>query len=38
MEVAGFWRGETLKNPLEKLVTPFEAERIDCKRVAREQA
>jgi hypothetical protein len=30
MEVAGFWRGETLKDPLEMLVTPFETERRDC--------
>jgi dCTP deaminase len=30
MVPAGFWSGETLKDRLETLVTPFSADRVDC--------
>lgn len=30
MQPAGFWSGETLKDRLETLVTPFDPDRVDC--------
>lgn len=30
MDLTGFWSGETLKDRLSTLVTPFDAERVDC--------
>ncbi|GAY20388.1 dCTP deaminase domain-containing protein [Sphingobium fuliginis] len=30
MQATGFWSGETLKDRLETLITPFDPERVDC--------